>query len=188
MSKANFLVTFFNRATGIKKMLLLGAVVFALGSCSMPKQTTTTSKSLGIYGAGVIQKPVVTNLKVNPRKFTSTYAGNGTEGLMYHKSQAIAKAMAENKADVIIEPAYDITSSASNVSITVTGYAGSYENFRQLTGADTSLLVGAGIIDYNNGPGETPAPLAARKKGKGAWLLLALAAAGAAAAATGSGL
>ena len=166
----------------MKQMVLLGAAVLSLASCSLQKQTTNTSKTLGIYGAGVIQKPVVTNLKVNPQKFTSNYAGSGSQGIAYHKSQAVAKAMIENKADVIIEPAYKITSSASDVAIVVTGYAGSYENFRQLTGADSSLLVEAGIINYNNGPGETPAPQPAKKKGKGALVALGILLAGAAVA------
>lgn len=162
----------------MKEILILGALIFILGSCSLQKQTTNTSKTLGIYGAGVIQKPVLTNLKVNPLKFTSSYTGTGTQDMDYHKSQAIAKAMIENKADVIIEPAYEITSSASNITIGITGYAGSYQNFRALTGADTSLLVGAGIIDYNKGPGDTPDPQAAKKKGKGGLLLLGLLLAG----------
>ncbi|HEX7845235.1 MAG TPA: hypothetical protein VF476_05485 [Chitinophagaceae bacterium] len=174
----------------MRQNLVLGAAIFVLASCSLQKQTTNTSKTLGIYGAGVIQKPVLTNLKVNPQKIISRYEGHGSQGIGYHKSQAIAKAMTESKADVIIEPAFEITSSASNVSITITGYAASYENFRQLTGADTSLLVEAGIINYNNGPGETPAPQPVKKKPKAGLLLLGiLVVAGATAAAvTGAGL
>ena len=156
--------------------------MLVLASCSFQKKTTNTSKTIGIYGAGVIQKPVLTHLKVNPRKITSSYEGKGSQGIDYHKSQAIAKAMTENKADVIIEPAYEITITSSNVSIIVTGYAGNYENFRQLSGADTALLVEAGIINYNDGPGETPAPQPGKKKGMGWLILLGVLAAGAAGA------
>lgn len=166
----------------MNQLVLLGAAVIALTSCSLQKQTTNTSKTLDIYGAGVIQKPVLTNLKMNPQKFTSKYTAAIAQGMDYHKSQAVAKAMIENKADVVIEPAYEITRSATNVFIVVTGYAGSYENFRQLTGADTSLLVDAGIMNYNDGPGETPAPQPTRKKGKGALVILSLLLLGAAAA------
>lgn len=155
----------------MKQILVWGATMFVLASCSFQKKTTNTSKTLGIYGAGVIQKPVLTHLKVNPGKITSLYSGSGSESIDYHKSQAIAKAMHENKADVIIEPAYEIVSTLSTVSITLTGYAGSYENFRQLTGADTALLVEAGIINYNAGPGETPTPQPGKKKGMG-WLVV----------------
>lgn len=158
----------------MKQILVWGATAFFLASCSLQKQTTNTSKTLGIYGAGVIQKPVLNHLKVNPQKITSRYAGNGSQGIGYHKRQAIAKAMLENKADVIIEPAFEITSSTSNVSIVVTGYAGSYQNFRQLTGADTSLLVDAGIMNYNNGPDETPSPQPVKKKGKAGLVLLGM--------------
>ncbi|RZJ73117.1 MAG: hypothetical protein EOO45_10505 [Flavobacterium sp.] len=169
----------------MKPFLLLGAAALTLASCSLQKQTSNTAKTLGIYGAGVIQKPVLTNLKVNPQSFTSSYAGSGTQGIDYHKSQAIAKAMIETKADVIIEPAYTITQSGSGISIALKGYAGRYENFRPMEMADTSLLIDVGIIDYNNGPGDTPAPKPAKKKGKAGWILLALLVGGAAAASGG---
>ena len=168
----------------MKQMVLWGAII-GLASCSLQKQTSNTSKTLDIYGAGVIQKPVLTNLKMNPQKFTSTYTSGITQSIEYYKSQAIAKAMIENKADVIIEPAYVTTRSASSITIVVTGYAGSYENFRQLTGADTSLLVDAGIMNYNDGPGETPAPQAGRKKNFGIWVILGILLAGAAAGGAG---
>jgi hypothetical protein len=131
---------------------------------------------------------VLTNLKVNPQKISSSYSGSGTQGMDYHKSQAIAKAMAENKADVIIEPAYEIVSSTSSVSITTTGYVGTYENFRQMQGADTSLLVDVGIINYNNSRDQAPPHEAPRKKGKGTGLLLLALLAAGVAAGTSAGL
>lgn len=170
----------------MKQYFVLGASLLVLASCSLQKRTTNTSKTLAIYGAGVIQKPVLTHLTVNPKKITSTYSGNGAQGIDYHKSQAIAKAMLENKADMIIEPSFEITSSTSRISINVTGYAGTYGNFRQLTGADTALLVEAGLINYNRGPGETPAPQPKKNKGS-IWLIL-LGVLAAAAAAGGAAL
>lgn len=167
----------------MKQMLLPGAVWLALASCSLQKQTTNTSKTLSVYGAGVIQKPVLTDLKVNPRKFTSSYAANGSQDIEYHKSQAVAKAMMESKADLIIEPSYEITSSGTGISIVTTGYAGSYQNFRQLTGADTSLLVEAGIINYNQDGGETPSPQPENKKVKAGAVFLGIILAAAAVAA-----
>lgn len=162
----------------MKFLFFYGALAGAFSSCSLQKQTSNTSKTLGIYGAGVVQKPVLTHLKVNPQKITSKYSASGSQGVDYYKSQAVAKAMAENKADVIIEPAYEITSSGTAYLIVLTGYAGSYENFRQITDADTTLLT-AGIINYNDGPGQTPTPKVEKKKGKLGWLLVgALAVAG----------
>lgn len=155
----------------MKFLFFYGALACAVSSCSLQKQTTNTSKTLGIYGAGVIQKPVITHLSVNPQKITSKYSASGTQGVEYYKSQAVAQAMAENKADVIIEPAYEITSSGSDFVIVLTGYAGTCENFRQITDADTTLLT-AGIINYNDGPGQTPSSTTEKKKGKLGWLLV----------------
>ena len=166
----------------MKRISLICIALIFLAACSLPKKTSSTSKTLPIYGAGVIQKPVLTHLKVNPRKITSSYSGKGTQGVVYHKSQAIAKAMLENRADVIVEPAYEIVKTTSSVSIIVTGYAGNYENFRQLTGADTALLVDVGIINYSNGPDETPTPQPGKKKGMGWMILLGVLAAGVAGA------
>jgi len=172
----------------MKHVLLFGAVILTLSSCSLQKQTTNTAKTLDIYGSGVIQKPVITNLKVNPQKIQSSYSANTGKGVDYHKSQAIAQAMMENKADVILEPSYEITKTSSRISIITKGYAANYENFRQLTGADTSLLVDAGIIKYNDGPGETPVVQEEKKKTKGLGFLLALLLVGAAAGAVEGGL
>lgn len=169
----------------MKQFFMVCTMVSTLASCSMLKQTSNTSKTLGIYGAGVVQKPVLTHLKVNPQKFTSKYSASGTQGVEYYKSQAVAKAMAENKADVIIEPAYEITSSGTEFLIVLTGYAGSYENFRQISPADTTLLT-AGIINYNDGPGQTPIATVEKKKGKLGWIVVGALLLGA--AAVGGGL
>lgn len=169
----------------MKHLLLWAAVVTSMASCSLQKQTTNTAKTLGIYGAGVIQKPVLTNLKVNPQKIRAVYSSSEAHDMDYHKSQAIAKLMAESKADVIIEPAYEIVQTASTVKITTTGYAGSYENFRQVTAADTALLKDIGIIDYNNSRDEAPPHEAPKKKVKSKGLLALLIVIGIAGAASG---
>ncbi len=148
----------------MRKLIFFSLVALYATSCSSLKQTTNTSKTLGIYGAGVIQKPVITNLKVNPAKITSNFSGTGVQNIDYLKSQAIAKAMQESNADVILEPSYEVVSNGNNVQIKVTGYAASYQNFRQLTGTDTSLLVEAGIFNYNNS--DTPAEIAPEVKRK----------------------
>lgn len=166
-----------------KRFLFYGTLLLLLASCSSLKQTTNTSKTLDIYGSGVIQSPVLTDLVVNPKKISSFYSGEGMQSVEYHKSQAIAKAMEENKADVIIEPAFEIVSSNSNVKITTTGYSGSYKNFRNMTAADSTILIDAGIINFNNNDATAPAYQSQKKKGKGALVILAVILGGVAAAA-----
>ena len=158
----------------MKRILLYGSIGLILTSCSVQKQTTNTAKTLDIYGSGVIQSPVITNLVVNPKKFTSSYSGVGIQDIPHHKSQAIAKAMEENKSDVIIEPTFEIVTTSTSIKITTTGYSGAYKNFRTMTGADTSLLVDAGIINYNNNSAIEPIYKQQKKKGKGGLIVLAI--------------
>ena len=157
----------------MKKIFIFGVVMMTLASCSIQKQTTNTAKTLGIYGAGVIQRPVLANLKITEKKVSTFYSADNMQDLNFHKSQAIAKSLIENKADVIIEPSYEIVTSGSSVKITLTGFAGTYENFRLLTGAYTSLLMDIGIGNYNNSEKDvTPQAAPAKKKKLGGILLL----------------
>ena len=118
-------------------LLLIIATVLLLSACSTLK--TNTSKSMDIYGPGVIQNPVLVDLNVSETKVTGKAEGLSTS-LELIKSEAIANALAPSNADVLIEPKFVIQSVNGHTTIVVTGYPATYKNFRPLKKEDKELL------------------------------------------------
>ncbi|MBC6491528.1 hypothetical protein BC349_10815 [Flavihumibacter stibioxidans] len=110
-----------------------------LFSCSS-LQKTSTAKTLDIVGAGVLHFPVVADLDVRETKVSGTKAGTISTSLDLMKMEAIAAALKSGNADVLIEPAYQIDTEGSRVTVTVTGWPANYKNFRKMTAADTTLI------------------------------------------------
>ena len=123
--------------------LLYLPVLLAFTSCGAFKATTTTTKSaqvMDIYGAGVIQKPVVADLEVKEEKVTGTATGNSANSVSDMKVEAIADAVKKANADVLIEPKFETVTSGSKTEVTVTGYPATYKNFRPITKEDAELI------------------------------------------------
>ncbi len=129
----------------MKQMFLLGAVILALSSCSWQKQTTHTSKTLGIYGAGVIQKPVIVALDVKQTKIMATVNAKLGSNLETVKAEAVSVAIKNAGAAVLVEPSYTIVSNKGSSTVTVTGFPATYKNFRDIKAEDIPLIK-AGIL------------------------------------------
>ncbi|HOR03500.1 MAG TPA: hypothetical protein PLI58_02495 [Candidatus Syntrophosphaera sp.] len=137
----------------MKKIVLLFVVlsILFLTSCSIIGINSVTSKTKDIYGS-VIHLPVVVDLIVQNTKitkeFTTECPQNPTDDVIEDvKSIAIAAALKEHSADVLIEPNYDVqitSKSASNseIKVVVTGYPATYKNFRNATKGDVELIEG----------------------------------------------
>jgi hypothetical protein len=125
---------------------LLGIVtIISCISCSTLKSTTNTAKSLPIYGAGVIQKPVIVELDVQQTKVTATVSGKLGSNIETLKSASVSKAVKSANADVLVEPTYTIVSDRSTTTVTVSGFPATYKNFRDIRVEDVPLIK-AGIL------------------------------------------
>jgi hypothetical protein len=129
----------------MKKILSLCAFAVVITSCSNLKSTTNTSKTLSIYGSGVIQKPVIVDLDVKQAKVNSTVTGKEGSNIEALKAQAVSVAVKNAQADVLVEPVYTIVSSKGSFTVTVTGFPATYKNFRDITLEDVPLIR-AGIL------------------------------------------
>lgn len=132
----------------MKKILSVASVVSVLiiaSSCSSLKSTTNTAKTLPIYGAGVIQKPVIVELDVKQIKVTATVTGKPGSKLEILKAEAVSMAVKNAAADVLVEPSYTIVSSRGSSTVTVTGFPATYKNFRDIRIEDVPLIK-AGIL------------------------------------------
>lgn len=126
------------------KNLLAIATIILFASCNTLKSTTNTSKTLSIYGSGVIQKPVIVELKVEGTKVTATTVGKAGSSIEVLKSEAVSQAVKNAGCDVLVEPTYTIVSQ-NNITVTVSGFPATYKNFRDIKPEDVPLIK-AGIL------------------------------------------
>ncbi len=122
----------------ITKLLIGGlCTVLLLVAC---KTTSNTAVATDIEGPTVIQKPVIADLDVGEKRVTGTASGKGT--VTEIKDLAILDAVTKAKADVLVEPRFSIEESFNSVTVTVTGYPGTYNNFRPMEPSDTTFVNG----------------------------------------------
>jgi len=122
------------------KLLFLAVVATTLfTSCSVSK--TTTTKTMDIYGAGVIQNPVIVDLDVKEVKVVGVAkASSPTDALEDVKQDAIIDALKKADADVLVEPSFVTISYGGKKEVTVTGFPAKYKNFRSLKVEDLQLI------------------------------------------------
>ena len=124
--------------------LFILSSALAVASCGM-KTTTNTAKTLRVYGSGVIQKPVIVELDVKQTKVTATVTRKLTTNMETLKAEAVSLAVKNAGADVLVEPTYTIVSNRTTSTVTVSGFAATYKNFRDIKMEDVPLIK-AGIL------------------------------------------
>ena len=129
----------------MKRIVTGFVIVVMLASCTSTKSTTNTSKTLNIYGSGVIQKPVIVDLDVKQTKVTATAKGKLGSNIDALKAEAVSMAVKNAQADVLVEPTYTIISNRGSSTVTVSGFPATYKNFRDITVEDVPLIK-AGIL------------------------------------------
>jgi hypothetical protein len=119
------------------KIVLVLLIASLFSSCVMQKMTT--SKTMDIYGAGVIQKPVIVDLEVKETKTTGT-ATAPTGQIEIIKAMAVNDALKTSNADVLVEPKFEMQVQGGRTTVTVTGWPATYKNFRAIKEEDIKLL------------------------------------------------
>lgn len=107
-------------------------------SCSVIK--TNTSKTMDIYGAGVLHKPVIVDLDVKEIRVTGMATMTKGVSIEPVKQDAVADALRKANADVLVEPKFETKTSRGLTTATVTGFPATYKNFRPITLEDVKLL------------------------------------------------
>lgn len=115
-------------------------IVAALFLTSCGSLKTTTSKTMDIYGAGIIHKPVIVDLDVKETKVTGTATMSTNMTLEAVKREAVADALRKANADVLVEPKFQTTTDHGRTTATVTGFPATYSNFRPIKEEDVKLL------------------------------------------------
>ena len=135
----------------MKKLLIIFtlSISFIFSACTVLK--TNTAKTMDIYGAGVIQNPVVVDLDVKQTKVSGTAMSTAGKAVSIEniKNEAVSNALKTAKADVLVEPIFETTTTNGHTSVTVTGFPATYINFRNVKAEDVPLLQ-VGIIQKAN--------------------------------------
>jgi hypothetical protein len=129
----------------MKKIPLYCLLITFLTSACITPQRTTTTKTMDIYGAGVIQYPVIAELDVSDNSVSGTAQTSSGESIEVVKENAIADALLGTNADILVEPIFETVIDGRDKRATVRGFPATYTNFRSATQQDIQLLE-AGIL------------------------------------------
>ena len=141
------------------KFLLLLLSATTIISCNTVK--SGTAKTIDIYGAGVLHKPVIADLDVNPQKTSKTIKLKSIESLENAKNEIVRELLKENNADLLVEPKFESTTTNGRTELTVYGWLAFYKNFRPIKEEDIKFLEIRAAI---NNKVETTQPIILQKK------------------------
>jgi hypothetical protein len=144
----------------MKKVMFI-LISLSLMSCSTTK--SGTAKTIDIVGAGVIHKPIVVDLEVNPTKISKTVELRNVLSLDNAKNEVVSELLKEKSADLLVEPTFESKTKNGKTELTVYGWTANYKNFRQVEEKDIKLLE----ISPSLRKAETYQPVVEKKKGKG---------------------
>lgn len=152
----------------MKKVMFI-LIALSLISCSTTK--SSTSKTIDIVGAGVIHKPIVADLEVNPTKTSKTVELKNVLSLDNAKNEVVSELLKERNADLLVEPTFESKTKNGKTQLTVNGWTASYKNFRPIEEKDIKFLeVKPNLLQKAN----TYEPIIEKKKkNAGLWVTLA---------------
>jgi hypothetical protein len=132
----------------MKKLILISSVCcLILNSCGSTQQSV---RQVDINDTHLITEPKLVRYEVDlDTKLQGTIKMSKKYGIAYIKSAAVAEALKANpKADLIVDPQYQIKSKLLKMEVSVTGFLGEYTSVETLTKDNMKLYV-----DYNKSNG-----------------------------------
>ena len=119
------------------------AALLAFSCKTVLKSSTADFDYLNITKAGIVQKPMITDLQVAKEKVTVVKSYQNL-GLKSAKENAMGAFTVQEKCDVIVQPYFTTSSITENerttITVNLTGYPAFYKNIRNFQLADTALF------------------------------------------------
>jgi hypothetical protein len=137
--------------------LLSLALLIGLASCASVNKKYATIDADDVRKSGFIMaKPQVADIGVEKRKIegkaaikNSMYMGGGGPNEAA-KNLAVLDAINKGGADLIVNPMFEVDNNGKTTTATVTGFAGKYKAFRDITPADTAAFSLRERLDYTS--------------------------------------
>ncbi len=114
-------------------------------ACAPLKITSSNDNNTEIYGPGVLQLPVVAELKVDDQKVSTTIQPPKGTSIAEAKTIAIREILKKTGGDILVQPTVEYEIFKRKITMTATGYSAKYINFHQLTPEEVPLFE-AGIL------------------------------------------
>ena len=124
----------------MKQTFFLAITLVSMAACTTVKRSRTV-KTTNIYGPGIIHLPVVADMDVEEKKINGQSEGRTGKSIEVLKLDAIADALKQSNADVLVEPIFETEIDGTKIRVKVTGYPARYSNFRKMVPTDTLFLV-----------------------------------------------
>ena len=140
-----------------------------LSSCASLQTRTGHTKE--VQGA-IVHQPVLADLNVRNTKVTGTATASTGNSLDAVKNLALKEALTSAKADLLVEPTYEVQRNGSNTTVTITGFPATYMDFRTATTQDIALMDAGSRYMTSTAKAEL-AP--EKKKGTGVFVAVAVA-------------
>jgi hypothetical protein len=102
-----------------------------------------------------MQKTIIADLDVKATKVSGTAQGN-TREIEALKREATENAIKESKADILVEPQYNIQTKRMRATVTVTGFPASYVGFHPITKDEIELLDKGLLVKADKRIGSSP--------------------------------
>lgn len=129
----------------MNKSLIIASVALAavaLSSCSYTVVSNTPSGT--VETESLVASLTIADLDVQPQKVTTTtsWSWNPFKRVSSIKEAAVAEALRETGADVLVEPVYEVKKGGwfQGGSVTVTGFPARYVNYRPMSLADAVMV------------------------------------------------
>jgi hypothetical protein len=143
--------------TIFKNALVGMSLLLMLASCASTNRKYATIDADDVRKSGFIMaKPQVADISVEKRKIegkaaikNSMYMGGGGPSEAA-KNLAVLDAMNKGGADLIVNPMFEVDNNGKTTTASVSGFAGKYKAFRDITPADTAAFSLRERLDYTS--------------------------------------
>jgi len=121
----------------MKTLLTLSSAIILLSSCA--SLHTASVKKMDIIDVGVIQHPLLADLKVAETKVTGVAVGRKKE-MDDLKNRAVYEALKSSDSDVLVEARFETVTKGGLSTVTAKGWPAKYMNFRNVSPSDSTIL------------------------------------------------
>ena len=99
-----------------------------------------STKTVGVSNARIMTQSLVTNLEISRDRFKVSLTGSNPMGIDEIKETVLLNAQSRHNSDVIVDPLFHISQSASGFTVVLTGYSAKYTGLRTATHMDKQIL------------------------------------------------